>query len=125
MPYDIVIRNAAMVDGTGAPRRRTGVAITLSRIAEVGKVSDGARRVMDASDLIVFVDPHTHYDAKICSDPLLTCASWRGVGTIEIQLAQEFSSISDNEYAFLDLLLAGALPGPVLRSGVSQPSPAF
>ena len=71
-----------MVDGTGAPRRRTGVAITQGRIAEVGKVSDGARRVIDASDLIVFVDPHTHYDAKICSDPLVTCASWHGVTSV-------------------------------------------
>jgi N-acyl-D-amino-acid deacylase len=78
MPYDIVIRNATMVDGTGAPRRRADVAIEQGRIAEIGKVSDGARRIIDASDLIVapgFVDPHTHYDAQICWDPLVTCAS--------------------------------------------------
>ena len=85
MPYDIVIRNGTVVDGTGALRRRADVAIEQGRIAEIGKVSDGARRIIDASDLIVapgFVDPHTHYDAQICWDPLVTCASWHGVTSV-------------------------------------------
>ena len=85
MPYDIVIRNGTVVDGTGALRRRADVAIEQGRIAEIGRVSDGARRIIDASDLIVapgFVDPHTHYDAQICWDPLVTCASWHGVTSV-------------------------------------------
>ena len=49
---------------TGAERYRADIAVANGKIAEIGKVSDGAKKVVDASDLIVapgFVDPHTHY----------------------------------------------------------------
>src|SRR5260370_19984677 len=82
MSYDLLIRNGTVVDGTGAPRYRADIAIADGRFAEIGKVSDGARKTIDASDLIVapgFVDPHTHYDPQICWDPQITCSSWHGV----------------------------------------------
>jgi len=124
MPYDIVIRNASMVDGTGTPRRRTGMAITQGRIAEVGKVSDGARRVIDASDLIVapgFVDPHTHYDAQICWDPLVTCASWHGVtsvvmGNCGVGIAP--CKTAFRETATWDLVNVEGIPFDVLSKGI-------
>ena len=48
MAYDLVIRNATIVDGTGAPRRSGGVAIEGGVIRAVGDVTDDARRVVDA-----------------------------------------------------------------------------
>ena len=85
MSYDVLIKNGTVVDGTGAPRYAADVAVTDGRIAEIGKVSGSARKVIDASGLIVspgFVDPHTHYDAQICWDPQVSCSSWHGITTV-------------------------------------------
>jgi N-acyl-D-aspartate/D-glutamate deacylase len=44
-------------------------------------VSDSARKVKDASDLVVsprFINPPTHYDAQICCDPWIGCSSCHG-----------------------------------------------
>ncbi len=85
MAYDLLLKNGTVVDGSGAPRFRADVAVAGDRIAEIGKISDGAKRVIDASDLIVspgFIDPHTHYDAQICWDPLLSCTSWHGITSV-------------------------------------------
>ena len=67
MAYDLVIRNGTVVDGTGAARYQADVAIEGGKVAEIGKVTEGAKRTIDAHGLIVtpgFVDPHTHYDAR-------------------------------------------------------------
>ena len=85
MAYDLLIKNGTIVDGTGAPRMRADIAVAGDRIAAIGKISEGANRVIDASDLIVspgFVDPHTHYDAQICWDPLISCTSWHGITSV-------------------------------------------
>src|SRR5215831_13217673 len=123
--YDIVIKNGAVVDGTGAPRVRADVAIANGRIAEIGKVTDGAKRVIDASDLIVspgFIDPHTHYDAQICWDPLLSPSSWHGVtsvvmGNCGVGLAPCRPEV--HEVAAWDLVNVEAIPIEVLSKGIS------
>ena len=85
MSYDLLIKNGIVVDGTGAPRRRADVAIHNGRIAEIGVVKESARRVIDAGGQIVcpgFVDPHTHYDAQITWDRLLSSSADHGVTTV-------------------------------------------
>src|SRR6267378_8090885 len=82
---DLLIKNGALVDGTGAPARSADIGIAGNRIAAVGKVTDSAKRTIDASDLVVapgFIDPHTHYDAQICWDGALTPSSWHGVTSV-------------------------------------------
>lgn len=125
MAYDLLIKNGTVVDGTGAPRFRADIAVTGDRIAEIGQISEGADRVIDASDLIVspgFVDPHTHYDAQICWDPLLSCTSWHGItsvvmGNCGVGVAP--CKPETREIAAWDLTNVEAIPYDSLSKGVT------
>jgi N-acyl-D-amino-acid deacylase len=70
---DILIRNGTVVDGTGAPERRTDVGIQGDRIVFMGdaaRTGVTGRRTIDARGLIVapgFIDPHTHTLADLSS----------------------------------------------------------
>ena len=73
MTFDLVIRNGALVDGTGGPARHADIAIVGDWIAEVGDDIGRGRRELDADGLLVtpgFVDPHTHYDGQATWDPV-------------------------------------------------------
>jgi N-acyl-D-amino-acid deacylase len=123
--YDVLIKNGTVVDGTGAPGRRADVAIAGGKIAEIGKVNEGAARVIDASDLIVtpgFIDPHTHYDAQICWDPAITSASWHGVTTVVmgncgVGIAPCRPEV--REIAAWDLVNVEGIPFDVLAKGIT------
>ena len=84
MAHDIVIRGGTVVDGTGATAFTGDVAIDGGRIVSVGGKAGPGRQEIDADGLVVtpgFVDIHTHLDAQIGWDPLLTPVSWHGVTT--------------------------------------------
>ncbi len=125
MAYDLLVKNATVVDGTGAPRYRADIAVANGRIAEVGRVTDSARRTIDASDLVVapgFIDPHTHYDAQICWDPLISCSSWHGITTVimgncGVGLAPCKPAVRD--VATWDLVNVEAIPFDVLNKGIT------
>ena len=60
MSYDLLIKNGTVVDGSGAPQYRADVAVVNGKIAEIGSITDSAKQVVDAADLIVapgFIDP--------------------------------------------------------------------
>ena len=125
MSYDLLIKNGTVVDGTGAPSYQADVAVADGKIAAIGKITDGAKKTLDAADLIVapgFVDPHTHYDAQICWDPLITSSSWHGVtslvmGNCGVGLAP--CRPENQEIAAWDLVNVEAIPFEVLGKGVT------
>src|SRR5437867_3983740 len=83
--FDLLIRGGTLVDGTGAPARPGDVAIRDGRIAALGAVPGAARRVLDAEGAVVapgFVDIHTHYDAQVFWDRMLTISPWHGVTSV-------------------------------------------
>src|ERR1700688_1616894 len=126
MAYDLLIKNGTVIDGTGAPGRRAGVAIAGGRIAEIGKIADGAARVVDADGLVVapgFIDPHTHYDAQICWDPAISPSSWHGVtsvvmGNCGVGIAP--CRPEAREIATRDLVNVEGIPFEVLERGISR-----
>ncbi len=82
MAYDLLIRNATIVDGTGRPAFGGDVAVQDGRLAAVGAAEGTARRVIDADGLVAapgFIDHHTHMDAQIWWDPLATSCPLHGV----------------------------------------------
>ena len=84
--YDLVIRNARVVDGTGAPAFAGEVAVKDGRIAALGpKVEGPARAEMDAGGKAVapgFIDPHTHFDVQLLWDGAAKPSLEHGVTSI-------------------------------------------
>ena len=84
MSHDLVIREGLVVDGRGGEPFAGDVAVDGDTITAVGKVSGRGREELRADGLAVtpgFIDLHTHLDAQIGWDPMLTPVSWHGVTT--------------------------------------------
>ncbi|MDO8431160.1 MAG: amidohydrolase family protein [Candidatus Binatus sp.] len=85
MEYDLKIANGTIIDGTGQPGVTGDLAIKDGKIAASGKAPGKARDTIDARGKIVapgFIDIHTHYDAQVMWDRMMTISPWRGVTTV-------------------------------------------
>jgi N-acyl-D-aspartate/D-glutamate deacylase len=122
---DLLIRDARIVDGTGAPSFLGDLGVQDGLIRSVGK-PDGqtAERVIDAAGLALapgFVDPHTHYDAQIAWDPLLTCSPWHGVTTVVMGncgVGVAPVKAGTREILMHDLVNVEAIPYDVMKAGI-------
>ena len=70
-PFDLLITNARIIDGTGTPSATGSVAVRDGRIVGVGRVTGAATRTIDARGLVLapgFIDPHSHSDFSLLTD---------------------------------------------------------
>jgi N-acyl-D-amino-acid deacylase len=114
--YDLVLRNARIVDGTGNPWYRGDIAVrgdTIARIAAA--ITEPATRVIDLDGLVAapgFIDPHTHASRGIFQLPTADNYVCQGVTTVMDGLDGGGSGVAKGLPAplkpFLDRL--GALP---------------
>ncbi len=123
---DLVIRNARIVDGTGAPARAGDLLIDGDRIAaEVAPgTAPAAAREIDAAGRVLMpgvVDVHTHYDGQVTWDPELGPSSWHGVTTVVTgNCGVGFAPVRPDRHRFLIELMEGVedIPGSALSEGI-------
>jgi len=89
MRYDLIVRDATVFDGTGAPRFKADVAVHGDRIAAVGDLGALAadREVIATGKALApgFIDAHTHDDrAVLCGPECMLCKTSQGVTTVVV-----------------------------------------
>ncbi|MCA9576425.1 MAG: amidohydrolase family protein [Myxococcales bacterium] len=124
MDFDLKIVGGTVVDGTGAPRRKTNVGIKAGRIVEVGECTGSAKETIDAEGAIVtpgFVDIHTHYDGQVSWDADLAPSSLHGVTTAVMgSCGVGFAPVRESDRKRLIELMEGVedIPGAALAEGI-------
>ena len=85
--FDLIIKNANIIDGTGLPSFTGDIAVEDGIIVHRGDDLGQAKSVIDAKGLSLvpgFIDSHTHYDAQLTWDPWANPSPKLGVTTIVI-----------------------------------------
>jgi N-acyl-D-aspartate/D-glutamate deacylase len=124
VPFDLVIRNGTLVDGTGGPPRRADVAVEGDRIVEVDERVGAGRRELDAEGSLVtpgFVDPHTHYDGQATWDTVLAPSSYHGVTSVVMgNCGVGFAPVEPDRHDWLIEMMEGVedIPGTALHEGL-------
>ncbi|MGW1027594.1 N-acyl-D-amino-acid deacylase family protein [Streptomyces sp. NPDC002577] len=115
---DLVIRDADVVDGTGAPSYRADVVVDDGRIMSIVKEAaaagcrrPAARREVDAGGLVLspgFIDMHAHSDLALLRDPDHSAKAAQGV-TLEVigQDGLSYAPVDDRTLAEVRTSIAG------------------
>lgn len=85
--YDLLIRNARIFDGTGAPSIHGDLAVKDGRIAAIGSNLGSAAETVDARGMALMpgiIDGHTHLDAQLTWDAYADPSPALGVTTVVI-----------------------------------------
>ena len=86
---DLIIRDATVFDGTGAPRFKADIGVTGDRIVSVGDLGGASadREVIATGKAVApgFIDAHTHDDrAVLCGPECMLCKMSQGVTTVVV-----------------------------------------
>ncbi|MEY2882110.1 MAG: hypothetical protein RLZZ15_4490 [Verrucomicrobiota bacterium] len=134
--FDLVIRHARLVDGTGGPATTGDLAIRGDVIAAIGKFPGTGRTEIDAAGRVVapgFIDVHTHSE-DITELPVAENFLRMGVTTIvtgncggsKLNVAEFFDSIVKTKVALNVATLIGhnTVRGQVMGGSFSRPPTA-
>ena len=92
--FDVLIRQATVIDGTRAPRFTADIGIIGDRIDSIGDLSAAeARQTINANGLVAapgFIDVHTHADGWLLKSPHLLPKTLQGF-TTEVLMADGIS----------------------------------
>jgi len=111
MTFDLVIKDAKIIDGTGAPWFIGDVGIIDGKIAHMGLLPETvvSKKVVQAHGRYLmpgFVDTHTHSDFELLRDPGLSYKLYQGVTTIAIgQCGYSAAPVNDKNLQALDQYL--------------------
>ena len=101
-PYDLVIRNGHVIDGTGSPWYAADIGIRAGKIAGIGRLADApAKRTIDARGMVVtpgFIDMLGQSEMTILVNPHLPSKIFQGITT---EVTGEGSSIAPLNDAIL------------------------
>ncbi|MFK0167207.1 amidohydrolase family protein [Streptomyces sp. NPDC090306] len=115
---DLVIRDADVVDGSGAPSYRADVAVRGGRIVAIVKEAAAAgcqrpsgRRTLDAEGLVLspgFIDMHAHSDLELLRNPDHSAKAAQGV-TLEVlgQDGLSYAPVDDRTLAEVRRAITG------------------
>ena len=82
----LIVTNAIVIDGTGAPGRRVSVRVVGDRVAAIGNIQpQPADSVIDAGGLVLapgFIDTHTHADGGLDDRPDALAVVSQGITTV-------------------------------------------
>ncbi|MCU1232126.1 MAG: dihydroorotase [Candidatus Solibacter sp.] len=94
-PYDVVIRNGHVIDGTGSPWYAADIGIRDGKVATIGRLGDAAaKRTIDARGMVVapgFIDMLGQSELTILVNPHLPSKIFQGITT---EITGEGSSIA-------------------------------
>lgn len=115
LKYDVLIRNAAIVDGSGEAGYEADVAISKGRIAAIGNLVDVDAEIVRQADGLVlapgFIDVHTHDDLQVIRAPGMLPKISQGITTVIVGNCGISAS---------PVTLAGALPDPMNLLGAPE-----
>lgn len=82
--FDIIIKNANIIDGSGKEGFAADIGISNDRIVKIGRIEESGRQVIDANGLVAspgFIDCHSHSDYYLIINPLAESKIRQGVTT--------------------------------------------
>jgi N-acyl-D-amino-acid deacylase len=128
MNADLLILDAELADGTGAPLRRVDLAVRNGRIEAVTPAGElaraGAAETLHANGRLLtpgFIDPHTHYDGQATWDDRLAPSADHGVSTVVVgNCGVGFAPVRPHHKGVLIDLMEGVedIPGAALHDGI-------